>query len=73
MEAVNLEQKKIMDEFVQAINSAIAILDRYEANRPSSLAFTKLEEAILWGQVCVGVGKLKIAHSEPANDPQAAS
>lgn len=40
-------------EFSQNVEAAMKVLDRYENSRPGSMAFTKLEEAMLWAQVLV--------------------
>lgn len=38
---------------LSAAEKLFQIIDRYEPSRPGSLAFTKLEEMILWAQVMV--------------------
>lgn len=58
-----MEASKVREEnltrFVSAVQKAFEVIDEYEGSRVSGLAFTKLEEAILWAQVMVGQTNLK--------------
>lgn len=52
-------QESMLGEIISHVNAIMALIDKYEANRPGSIAFTKLEEAVLWTQVMIGNAKLK--------------
>lgn len=56
---VNQERSDVMKDVMKRIEDVMAIVDRYEISRPGSMAFTKLEEAILWIQVLVSNVSLK--------------
>ena len=58
MEA-NQSKQNEMKEFSNLVEKAIEFIDRYEVSRPSSMTFTKLEEAILWAQVMIMNVKIK--------------
>ncbi len=50
-------------EAMDYVEKIFQVIDRYEQSRPSSIAFTKLEEAILWLQVMVN--QIPLKESEP--------
>jgi hypothetical protein len=54
-----------LNEIVQNIENVFKIIDRYQNSRPGSIAFTKLEEAILWLQVMVHNIPVKENVAEP--------
>jgi hypothetical protein len=61
------ELKENLAEFSQNVEAAMKVLDRYETSRPGSMAFTKLEEAMLWVQVLVMNVKPKAKETESSN------
>jgi len=48
-----------LSKFVKGVEDSMHIIGLYEQSRPGSIAFTKLEEAILWAQVMIGQINLK--------------
>lgn len=46
-------QPKHLTEILDHIQAAMNVIDLYEVSKPGSMAFTKLEEAIMWSQVLV--------------------
>lgn len=51
-------------EIMGHIENVFKVIDRYETSRPGSIAFTKLEEAILWLQVMVNQVPYKTKEGE---------
>jgi hypothetical protein len=58
------KQKRLLLQMIAQIQSVIDTVDMFEASRPGSIAFTKLEEAILWIQVLIQAIPLKKEHQE---------
>lgn len=42
---------EMLHQIVNKISEVMAIMDAFQDSRPGSIAFTKLEEAIMWLQV----------------------
>ncbi len=47
------EATEVMNDIVQRIDGVMEIIRSFEESRPGSIAFTKLEEAIMWLNVMV--------------------
>ena len=54
-------KESVIGKVVHHITQVMDIIDLYEPSRPGQLAFTKLEEAIMWSQVMVN----NIAQKQP--------
>jgi hypothetical protein len=60
MEKYRMEQKKeLLGEMVKKISEVMDIMDRFENSRPGSLAFTHLEEGLMWLNVMANNVALK--------------
>lgn len=59
MSDVQKQKANDLHEFNRLVEAAMAIVDKYEMAKPGSMAFTKLEEAILWSQVLITHCNLK--------------
>ena len=65
----NLSNKsEVKNIFLQGIESLIKLADAYEINKPQSMVFIKLEEAMLWASVLVDQGKLKDEYLKKEDD-----
>lgn len=42
---------ELLNEMVNKISQVMAIMEMFKPSRPGSIAFTKLEEAMMWLQV----------------------
>lgn len=51
--------KELLGSIISKISEVMAIMDNFQDSRPGSLAFTKLEEAIMWLQVMAHNAPLK--------------
>lgn len=70
---VNQEAKaKNLAEIMQCVEGIFKVLDRYEPSRPSSLGFTKLEEAVLWFQVMIQQVPLRTEKNDQCEDEKKA-
>lgn len=52
-------------EFIKGTEAAMKVIDKYDQSRPSSMCFTKLEEAILWANVMVAQVNLRKEEEKP--------
>jgi hypothetical protein len=43
--------QELLDTMLSRISEIMALMDTFEDSRPGSMAFTKLEEAMMWLQV----------------------
>lgn len=57
-----------MQEILSLTNRLMELIDEYEVTKASHMAFTKVEEAILWMQVMVSQTKKKAAMTELKTD-----
>jgi hypothetical protein len=62
------EKVKNISQFIKHVDAAMKVIESYEASRPGSLSFTKLEEAILWAQVMVNQIPLKVVEEKNDNE-----
>lgn len=51
--------KEMLGVIINKISEVMGIMDNFQDSRPGSLAFTKLEEAIMWLQVMTHNAPLK--------------
>lgn len=54
-----LTKDALIQQMIGHIQNAMDIIDLFEPSRPGGLAFTKLEEAIMWMQVLINNIALK--------------
>jgi hypothetical protein len=47
------EKSANLSEFAAHVEAAMKVIEKYENSKPSMMAFTKLEEAMLWMQVVI--------------------
>lgn len=59
MEIMEETKREVIAKVVDQVNAIMGFIDLYEANRPGSIAITKLEEAVMWCQVMVNNVNLK--------------
>lgn len=60
MKAVSMstDQMEFLTQVASHIDAIVRLLDCYEPSRPSSMVFTKLEEAMMWFNNLLATGKL---------------
>lgn len=54
-----MSPKDMLGAIISKISEVMGIMDNFQDSRPGSLAFTKLEEAIMWLQVMAHNAPLK--------------
>ena len=62
------DRATVMTAVIQNIESVMRIMDLYEQSRPGSIAYQKLEEAILWLQVMTANVQFKTPVLTPASE-----
>lgn len=63
----------LMAEMVEKIESVLQMIEKFEHSRPGSIAFTKLEEGIMWLNVMTHHIPLKTEVSENKEENVAAA